>query len=405
MFFILFALLVLRGGSAAGAQTEGVLLLAHHKTGTALMMQLSRVLALSLPNATGCSCGLVAPLQPGNGTVRVLYLPCSAEKKNDPKRRVDRQEKERQAVEWLLAATDTGLHSLLFPPASASPPTKLHVVHFVRPPLDLVTSAYLYHASEPDGEMWWLAKPNLIQPPAQLLPSLYAADRDPGGRARREAQLQANGWRVPSSCDPAAGAGLSWVDMLHCLNTTDGLRAEGWHALSPSGGEVATMAATAAQLRGAAAPSRVQLPPPAQHSLYKHQHQQHQPLPPMPQPQPQQQWWDVKSVVLEDWSERFEDTTRDVLEFVGVAPGAAAGRALELLDRAANLQRPDVRSRAGGHVTSGKQNKTELEQTLRESDPLLFWCLRRMSLPALEMHCSDHADAMASVVRRARHVA
>lgn len=153
-----------------------VLLLAHHKTGTALMLELQRVLAHNLPNASSCTYGLVVPQRPrvrpherprtntganenhgpGDGNpmetdtrakaahgagagagaragararsegqtprVLVLHARCSAEPAL-------------VGLEWLAAATETDLHTLLSPNATRAreigvPSPSTRVVHF-----------------------------------------------------------------------------------------------------------------------------------------------------------------------------------------------------------------------------------------------------------------------------------
>ena len=112
----------------------------------------------------------------------------------------------------------------------------------MRPPFEQVISAYLYHMSEPADELWWLTAPGLVAPPPQVVPALRAAY----GAAERP------------SCNLASAEPPSWMDVLKCLNTTEGLRAEGWHALSRFGGEVAGMTLTAEKLARAAAHQQTQ---------------------------------------------------------------------------------------------------------------------------------------------------
>ena len=160
------------------------------------MLDLVPVLRRELPRQVEVLCGFLGPSKNPTADIAVLVHHRSCLKT------------ETMGLAWFREAKTTPLARLLG--------SRTLLIHHVRRPLDIVVSAYLYHLSLPAPEEWWLTMPGRV---GTLGPAAKQAVAR--GLQRRTAQV------VDGNCSLGRMGGMSWIDVLRCVDVQSGLIAEG----------------------------------------------------------------------------------------------------------------------------------------------------------------------------------
>jgi hypothetical protein len=157
------------------SKKQKMVIAAHHKTGTAVCFQTLRPLYKYVKPEIG-----ILAREENVGDIATLY--------HGPK------SEHIIGLDWLSNASTTPLKKLLSD-------NSIKFVHFVRDPVEMIISAYLYHLQKPEIEMWWLTFPGLTSSTDSL-----------------ERML------VDHGCSKSEV--MSWLEILECLPEKEGLIAE-----------------------------------------------------------------------------------------------------------------------------------------------------------------------------------
>lgn len=166
---------------------EKVVLGTHHKTGTSFAFQTLKPLYKYINGNIGILAreehfGDIATMFHGPKTDKLVGL------------------------DWLTNATKTPLAKVL-----GSKNKDIKFIHFVRDPLEMIISAYLYHLQKPQVEMWWLNSSGFIT---------HLSDTDGMNN-----NIILKNILKKNQC-PHILEDLSWLQVLQCLPQRDGLLVE-----------------------------------------------------------------------------------------------------------------------------------------------------------------------------------